>query len=99
MIKYLPYVALGITTVVMLFGNDLVGNSATKDSEVLVALAVLEQAAEYARERDVEQSILIKGIITTQKEQGEVINESRKQIAVLSNTIKHNGLFVSSLGY
>ncbi len=84
---WLPYVALSLTCVVLLFGDNIVGNSHADSSKLAVTLATLELEAKYQREAAQQQLEVLNKISKTQQTQGSQLNEHSKDIAVITTRI------------
>lgn len=94
--RVLPYVALGITMLVLLFGNNIVGSSYNTDKEVQVALAEIKVNQTNQELLSMAQLEQIKTIKNTLKEQGAVINENSKDIAVVRVGVDRNQQLLNS---
>ena len=85
MTELLPYIALGVTSVVMLFGNDVVGAAGDASTQVQVALAVITQNQQHQRELSEIQLINLQSIEAK-------VNANSEHIAVLTHAIKSTGV-------
>lgn len=83
----LPYIAILFSGSVLLFGNNLFGNSAEKSTNVALTLAILQKEAIYSRERTDITIHKLNHIKTILAAQGEAIHENNREIAVISNTL------------
>lgn len=85
MTDLLPYVALGMTSVVMLFGNNVVGAAGDASTQVQVALAVITQNQLHQRELSERQLVNLKSIEAK-------VNANSEHIAVLTHAINNAGV-------
>ena len=94
--EVLPYVALGITMLVLLFGNNIVGSSYNTDKEVQVALAEIKVNQNNHTLLSKAQLEHIRDINKTLKEHGAVINGNSKDIAVVAVGVRRNQQLLNS---
>jgi len=95
---WLPYVAIGVSLLVLLFGNNVVGNSHANSNKTALALLALELGAQKQEEATERQLIMLNNILTRQGKQWKQLNDNSADIAVIHTRLDNYIRLLSAEG-